>query len=68
MVNFISSGLWKPIAMVSACFPHAPECLKYLSSVKAILGRYPTSSKMVNSGKNIAIGGSITETTHASVR
>ena len=57
-----------PIHMVSACFPHAQHFLKGLSRLYAILGRYPKSSKSVNSGKNIAIGGSITETIHAKVR
>ena len=34
----------------------------------ATRGRYPASSSSVNSGKKIAIGGSITATTQASVR
>ncbi len=28
-----------PIAIVSACFPHAPERLKYLSRLNAIRGK-----------------------------
>ena len=35
---------------------------------KAIRGKYPTSSKIVNSGKKIAMGGSITAMTRAAVR
>lgn len=54
----------KPIHIVKACFPHALHFLKVLSILKAILGKYPKSSSNVNSGKNIAIGGNITETTH----
>ena len=57
-----------PIAIVSACFPHALERLKYLSRFNAARGRYPTSSSRVNMGKNIAIGGSITEVTHVSTQ
>ncbi len=56
----------KPMHIVSACLPQAPARLKYLSRLNAILGRYPRSSSNVNKGKNIAIGGSITEITHAS--
>ena len=32
-----------------------------------ILGKYPLSSSSANSGKNIAIGGNITDITHAKV-
>lgn len=56
-----------PIHIVNDCFPWAPHFLNILSILKAILGRYPKSSKRVNSGKNIAIGGSITDVTHATV-
>ena len=56
-----------PIHMVRDCLPWAHAFLKYLSMLNATLGRYPESSKSVNNGKKIAIGGSITETTHASV-
>ena len=56
-----------PIQVVSACFPCAPHLLKELSKLNAILGKYPTSSRKVKSGKNIAIGGNITDTTHANV-
>ena len=35
---------------------------------KATLGRYPASSSSVNRGKKMAMGGSITATTHATVR
>ena len=52
-----------PIHIVSACFPHAEHFLNVLSKLKAILGKYPKSSRSVKSGKNIAIGGSITATT-----
>lgn len=54
-----------PCVIVSACFPHEPHFLKILSKLKAILGKYPKSSNIVNKGKNIAIGGSITATTQA---
>ena len=56
-----------PIHMVRACFPQAEHFLKHLSRLKAILGRYPRSSKMVKRGKNIAIGGSITEITQVKI-
>ncbi|MNT30460.1 hypothetical protein D3C72_1662560 [compost metagenome] len=56
-----------PIHIVNACFPDVQHLLKYLSRLKAILGKYPKSSKNVNSGKNIAIGGNITDTTHVNV-
>ena len=57
----------KPMHMVIICFPVQHAFLKNLSILKAILGKYPKSSKNVNSGKNIAIGGSITEITQVSV-
>ena len=57
----------KPIAIVKACFPQVLHFLNIPSTLNAILGRYPTSSKRVNIGKNIAIGGSITDITQASV-
>jgi len=41
--------------------------LNNLSKLNEILGKYPKSSKIVNRGKKIAIGGSITLTTHAKV-
>lgn len=53
--------------IVNACFPEVQHFLKHLSKLKAILGKYPKSSKKVNKGKNIAIGGSITETTQVKV-
>lgn len=56
-----------PIHIVSACFPEVHAFLKNPSKLKAILGKYPKSSKIVNKGKNIAIGGSITAVTQASV-
>ena len=56
----------KFIIMVRACLPQEAHFLNILSRLKATLGKYPKSSKSVNSGKNIAIGGSITETTHES--
>ena len=57
----------KPIHIVSACFPQALQLLKGLSRLNAIRGKKPMSSSIVNNGKNIAIGGNITETTHATV-
>ena len=56
-----------PIHMVRACLPQAQHFLKHLSRLNAILGKYPKSSKRVNIGKKIAIGGSITEITQAKV-
>lgn len=56
-----------PIHMVRDCLPCAPHFLKLLSRLKAILGKYPKSSKSVNRGKNMAIGGSITDTTQLRV-
>ena len=53
--------------IVNACFPEVQHFLKHLSKLKAILGKYPKSSKKVNKGKNIAIGGSITAITHDKV-
>ena len=57
----------KPMHIVSACFPVVQAFLKKLSKLKAILGKYPKSSNKVNIGKNIAIGGSITAITQATV-
>ena len=57
----------KPMHIVRACFPEAQAFLKNLSKLKAILGKYPKSSKIVNNGKNIAIGGSITAITQVDV-
>ena len=54
-----------PIHINNACLPHAEHFLKTVSKLKAILGKYPISSKNVNKGKNIAIGGNITAITHA---
>ena len=56
-----------PIHMVNTCFPWQQAFLKALSKLKHTLGKYPLSSNMVNNGKNIAIGGSITEITQAKV-
>ena len=56
-----------PMHMVKDCLPCAQAFLKNLSILNATLGKYPESSSKVNNGKNIAIGGSITDTTHASV-
>lgn len=56
-----------PMHMVRACFPQAWHFLNCLSKLNAILGKYPKSSNNVNSGKKIAIGGSITETTQVNV-
>ena len=55
-----------PIHMVSDCLPQAEHFLKHLSRLNAILGNTPKSSRSENKGKNIAIGGNITATTHAS--
>ncbi len=49
-----------PMHMVIICLPEVQAFLKKLSKLKAIRGRYPKSSKNVNKGKKIAIGGSIT--------
>ena len=54
----------KPIHIVRACFPQLLHLLKGLSRLKAILGKKPASSSRVKRGKNIAIGGSITDITH----
>ena len=51
-----------PIHIVIICFPVQQHFLKKPSILNAILGRYPKSSKKVNKGKKIAIGGSITDT------
>ena len=56
-----------PINIVRDCFPLVPDLAKNLSILNATLGKYPKSSKSVNSGKKIAIGGSITATTHERV-
>lgn len=56
-----------PIHIVIICFPVQQHFLKNPSILKAILGKYPKSSRKVKSGKNIAIGGSITEIIHVSV-
>ena len=56
-----------PIDMVSACLPHARQRKNTWSKLYAIRGRYPTSSSNVKRGKNIAIGGNITDTTVAVV-
>lgn len=57
-----------PIQVVRACFPHAPQDLKHGSRLNAILGKTPKSSKIAKRGKKIAIGGSITATTHKRTR
>jgi len=56
-----------PMHIVIICLPVQQHFLKNPSMLKAIRGKYPKSSKKVNRGKNIAIGGSITETTHVNV-
>ena len=53
-----------PIHIVNACFPQALHLLKHLSKLNAILGKYPKSSRNVNNGKKIAIGGNITAIIH----
>ena len=57
-----------PMHMVNACLPQAPTQAKGLSRLYAILGKYPESSSMANNGKNITIGGIITEITLPTVR
>lgn len=54
--------------IVKLCLPWAPDLWKKWSRLKATRGRYPASSNSVNKGKKIAIGGSITDTTQATVR
>lgn len=54
--------------MVSACFPQARQHWNGLSRLYATRGRTPASSSKVKRGKKTAMGGSMTETTHASVR
>ena len=76
-----SRGLWvirqpmmpqalhpSPMHMVRACRPCAPARWKKWSRLKATRGRYPASSSKVNRGKKMAMGGSITDTTQATVR
>src|SRR5690554_5048352 len=58
----------KPIVMVSACLPWAPDFFKTWSRLNATRGKYPKSSSSVNNGKKMAIGGSMTDTTHAVAR
>ena len=48
-------------------FRELPAFLKNLSRLNAIRGKKPKSSKSVNNGKNIAIGGSITATIQVKV-
>ena len=57
----------KPMQIVSDCLPQALQHANGLSKLKAIRGKTPKSSKRVKSGKNIAIGGNMTETTHETV-
>ena len=56
-----------PISVVNDCLPWALALRKKLSILNATRGRYPKSSSMVKSGKKIAIGGSITDTTQLTV-
>ena len=56
-----------PIHIVRACLPCAEAFLNRLSKLKAMRGKRPESSSKVNRGKNIAIGGSITDTIQATV-
>ncbi len=58
----------KPMHMVRDCFPCEPALRKRPSRLKAMRGRKPQSSRRVKSGKKMAIGGSITATTHERVR
>ena len=56
----------RPMHIVSACLPQAWQQRKQRSRLKAMRGRKPQSSSSVKSGKKMAIGGSITDTTQAS--
>ena len=56
-----------PIHIVRACLPQELHLDSDESMLKAILGRRPISSNIVNKGKNISIGGSMTLTTQAVV-
>lgn len=56
-----------PIQAVRDCLPQHPALQNMPSRLNATLGRYPKSSRIVNIGKKIAIGGSITDTTHVAV-
>ena len=56
-----------PMHIVKHCLPWQQAFLNKWSKLKATLGRYPKSSSKVNKGKNMAIGGSITDITHARV-
>ena len=58
----------RPMHIHNACLPHALHLWKHLSRLKATRGKKPKSSSRVNNGKKIAIGGSITEITHAATR
>ena len=58
----------KPMHIVKACLPQALQRANPLSRLNAIRGSTPRSSNSVKSGKKIAIGGSMTATTHAVVR
>ena len=49
-----------PIHMVKACLPQELHLLNIPSKLNDILGNSPISSNIVNKGKNISIGGSIT--------
>lgn len=57
-----------PMQVVNACLPQALHRLNLSSKLKATLGRYPESSKSVNIGKNIAMGGSITAIIHVNTQ
>ena len=54
-----------PIHIVRHCLPWQQAFLNIWSRLNATLGRYPKSSRRVNKGKKIAIGGNITDTTQA---
>ena len=54
--------------IVRLCLPHALHFRKHLSKLNATRGRYPESSKIVNRGKKIAIGGSMTAVIHVTTR
>ena len=76
-----SRGLWmmrqpitptalqpSPMHMQSACLPQARQRWKQRSRWKATRGRNPRSSSSVKSGKKIAMGGNMTDTTQLVTR
>ena len=67
-VNKLETANANIVKMISDNKGEETEYLDALTTkLNAILGRMPKSSRRVNNGKNIAIGGSITDTTQATV-